>query len=55
VISAGFPTRVYYLNMGGFDTHAGKMARNEDVDVRGRRLEGFQKDLKRIGRQQDVA
>src|ERR1019366_4339766 len=56
LIGAGFPTRVYYVNMGGFDTHAGQEGAQRGLLMYvADALEGFQKDLKRMGHSQDVA
>jgi uncharacterized protein (DUF1501 family) len=56
LINAGFPTRVYYVNMSGFDTHAGQAGQQTGLLMYvADALEGFFKDIKRIGRSQDVA
>jgi len=56
LIHGGFPTRVYYVSMGGFDTHAAQAeAQQELLMYTADALEGFLKDLKRIGRSSDVA
>ncbi len=56
LIQAGFPTRVYYVGMGGFDTHAGQAGTQQQLlKYTADALEGFLKDLKRIGRSSDVA
>jgi uncharacterized protein (DUF1501 family) len=56
LIAAGFPTRVYYVSMGGFDTHAGQSGAQQGLLMYvADALEGFLKDVKRIGRAQDVA
>src|SRR5579862_8420359 len=56
LIKAGFPTRVYYVSLSGFDTHASQAGgRNYLLRGLGEALHGFQVDLKRIGRENDVA
>jgi uncharacterized protein (DUF1501 family) len=56
LIKAGFPTRVYYVSLGGFDTHAGQVGgRSYLLTGLGEALHAFQVDLKRIGRAGDVA
>jgi uncharacterized protein (DUF1501 family) len=56
LISSGFPTRVYYVSMSGFDTHAGQAgAQQANLMYVADALEGFMKDMKRIGRSSDVA
>src|SRR6266550_4821216 len=56
LIAAGFPTRVYYVSMGGFDTHASQMgAQQSQLMYVADAIEGFLKDVKRLGRSQDVA
>jgi uncharacterized protein (DUF1501 family) len=56
LISAGFPTRVYYVSMSGFDTHAGQAGAQQGLLMYvADALEGFFSDMKRIGRSQDVA
>lgn len=56
LIHAGFPTRVYYVSMSGFDTHAGQAGAQQGLLMYvADALEGFLKDVKRIGRAGDVA
>jgi uncharacterized protein (DUF1501 family) len=56
LIKAGFPTRVYYVSLSGFDTHASQAGgRNYLIRGLGEGLHSFQEDLKRIGRDKDVA
>ena len=56
LVNAGFPTRVYYVGMGGFDTHAGQAGSQQQLLMYvADALEGFMKDMKRIGRSSDVA
>jgi uncharacterized protein (DUF1501 family) len=56
LIKAGFPTRVYYVSLSGFDTHASQMGnRGNLLRGLGEGIHAFQDDLKRIGRASDVA
>jgi uncharacterized protein (DUF1501 family) len=56
LIKAGFPTRVYYVSLGGFDTHASQAGgRSYLLTGLGEALDAFTSDLKRIGRANDVA
>lgn len=56
LIKAGFPTRVYYVSLAGFDTHSSQAGgRSYLLTGLGEALHGFQADLKRIGREKDVA
>lgn len=56
LISSGFSTRVYYVSMGGFDTHAGQLQQQQGLLMYvADALEGFLTDMKRLGRGQDVA
>jgi uncharacterized protein (DUF1501 family) len=56
LIKAGFPTRVYYVSLSGFDTHASQSGgRSYLLTGLGEALHAFQVDLKRIGRANDVA
>jgi uncharacterized protein (DUF1501 family) len=56
LIKAGFPTRIYYVSLTGFDTHAGQAGgRSYLLRGLGEGLHAFQDDLKRIGRANDVA
>ncbi len=56
LIKAGFPTRVYYVSLTGFDTHASQAGgRSYLLRGLGEGLHAFQDDLKRIGRANDVA
>ena len=56
LIHAGFPTRVYYVSLGGFDTHAAQAGgRFYLLTGLGEAMRAFQMDLQRIGRAQDVA
>jgi uncharacterized protein (DUF1501 family) len=56
MIKAGLPTRIYYVSMGGFDTHAAQApAQRLLLIYLSDALRGFQEDLDRIGRASDVA
>jgi len=56
LISAGFPTRVYYVGMGGFDTHSGQSGAQQNLLMYvADALEGFMKDVARLGREDDVS
>lgn len=56
LIKAGFPTRVYYVSLSGFDTHASQVSgRSYLLRGLGEGLHAFQDDLKRMGRANDVA
>lgn len=47
MIKAGLPTRIYYVSMGGFDTHAGQFGRHQQLmDQLGDALAGFMDTLK---------
>ena len=50
MIAAGLPTRVYYVSMGGFDTHANQLQTHENLMRNlGRALATFVSDLKASG------
>jgi len=56
LINAGFATRVYYVSMGGFDTHSGQAGTQQQLLMYvADALEGFLKDVKRMGRGSEVA
>ena len=56
LISAGFPTRIYYVSLGGFDTHASQIGgRQYLLTGLGEGLNAFMQDMKRLGRADDVA
>ena len=56
LISAGLPTRIFYLNMGGFDTHAAQSDHHQILLIYlADALRGFLTDLKKMGRADDVA
>src|SRR5207237_1624377 len=50
MIAAGLPTRVYYVQIGGFDTHSGQLPRHAKLmeDLSGG-LTAFVEDLKALG------
>ena len=55
LIEAGFPTRVYYVSLSGFDTHAAQVSgRFYLLTGLGEALHAFHRDLDRIGRSSDV-
>ena len=55
MIDAGLPTRIFYLSMGGFDTHAAQETlQNLLLIYMSDALRGFMEDLERIGRADDV-
>jgi uncharacterized protein (DUF1501 family) len=56
LINAGFPTRFFYLNVPGFDTHADQRDLHAQcLHVVDRALFEFSRDLERMGRAEDVA
>lgn len=56
MISAGSPTKIYYTNFGGFDTHASQVTSQALLfNQLGDAVIGFLLDMKRIGRADDVA
>ena len=56
LINAGFPTRVYYVSIGGFDTHANQAGTQQQLLMYvADAIEGFLKDMKRLNRASDVA
>lgn len=56
MIDADLPTRIYYLSMGGFDTHAAQAgAHNLLMIYLSDAIRGFMEDIDRIGRADDVA
>lgn len=56
LIAAGLPTRLYYVSMGGFDTHAAQPdAHQLLLTYLTDAVRGFLTDLKRLGRADDVA
>jgi len=55
LVAADFPARVYYLSFSGFDTHSAQTERQQLLlQYLADALEGFQKDLDRIGRASNV-
>ena len=56
MIHAGFPTRIYYVSLSGFDTHANQSGTQPQLLMYvADALEGFLKDLTRLGRASQVA
>ena len=56
LIHAGFPTRIYYVSLSGFDTHANQSgAQPQLLMYVADALEGFVKDVTRLGRASEVA
>lgn len=56
LIHAGFPTRIYYVSLSGFDTHAGQQSgRFYLLTGLAESLHAFFGDLKRMNRLDDVA
>ena len=56
MIKAGLPTRIFYANQGGFDTHAAQTGTQQTLLIYlADALRGFIEDLERIGRADDVA
>ena len=56
LIAGGFQTKIYYANIGGWDTHSDQAAgRDATIPNLDDSLSGFLEDLKRIGRADDVA
>jgi uncharacterized protein (DUF1501 family) len=55
MIKAGLPTRIYYASMGGYDTHAAQAPAQQLLLIYlSDALRGFQEDLERMGRANDV-
>lgn len=55
LITGGAPTRVYYLNMGGYDTHANQPGSHQYLlGVLSDAIGGFYRDLELQGRLNDV-
>ena len=56
LIDAGLPTRVYYVNFAGFDTHTNQLITQRQLLLYvGHAIRGFLADMKRIGRADDIA
>lgn len=56
MIAADLPTRIYYVSMGGFDTHAAQAASHNLLMIYlSDAIRGFMEDIERIGRADDVA
>jgi uncharacterized protein (DUF1501 family) len=50
MITAGLPTRVYYVTLGGFDTHSNQVQRHEKLmETLSSALAAFADDLKALG------
>lgn len=55
LISAELPTRVYFVSLGGFDTHQGQATRHQTLlKTLGDSLQAFQKDLRSKGLEDQV-
>jgi uncharacterized protein (DUF1501 family) len=55
MIGGGLPTRVYYVNLGGFDTHAAEIARHDTLMTElSSGIAAFWSDLKTQGNQDRV-
>ena len=55
MIAGNLPTRVYYVSMGGFDTHAQQQPRHDKLmEQLGQGLGAFWADLKKTGSQDRV-
>lgn len=55
MIKAGLPTRIFYVSIGGFDTHAAQAPAQQLLLIYlADALRGFLQDLERIGRADDV-
>lgn len=56
MIAADLPTRIYYVGMGGYDTHAAQAGSHQILLIYlADAIRGFMDDLKRMGRADDVA
>lgn len=56
LVSAGFPTRFYYVNYSGFDTHVSQLATHSLLlQYTADAVRGFMDDVQRLGRGDDVA
>lgn len=56
MIAAGLPTRIYYVSMGGYDTHAAQAGVHQvNLIYLSDAVRGFFADIKRLGRANDVA
>ncbi len=56
LIAGGFPTRVYYTALAGWDTHSNQLAgRGQLMSNLDDGLSGFMDEMQRIGRADDVA
>ena len=56
MINAELPTRIFYVSLGGFDTHSAQLATHNILMMYlSDALRGFMEDIARIGRSDDVA
>ncbi|MDQ3010078.1 MAG: DUF1501 domain-containing protein [Acidobacteriota bacterium] len=56
MIKANLPTRIFYVNQAGYDTHAAQAGSQQTLLIYfADALRGFMEDLQRIGRADDVA
>lgn len=56
MIDAELPTRIYYVSMGGYDTHAAQSGAHDTLLIyMSDAIRGFMEDMERIGRADDVA
>ena len=56
MIAADLPTRIYYVSMGGYDTHAAQAGSHNTLLIyMADAVRGFMEDMGRIGRADDVA
>lgn len=56
MIAADLPTRIYYVSLGGFDTHAAQLASHNLLMIYvSDAIRGFMDDMERIGRADDVS
>ena len=55
LIGGGMPTRIYYVSLGGFDTHANQLGAHRNLLATfGDAMKAFQRELKRQGNQERV-
>jgi uncharacterized protein (DUF1501 family) len=56
MIAADLPTRIYYVSMGGFDTHATQAGAHQTLMIYlSDAIRGFIADIERLGRADDVS
>lgn len=54
-INSGLETRIYYVSLGGFDTHVGQQAQQgRQLKIYGDAVAAFVKDLKQTGKLDDI-